>query len=182
MIISQFAYGFKAACENPVKGMPMSAEIIKTPEVEVVDAKKRAFMKKFGKYAVVGAGMATLMTPTLSSANNYCGSGSGHVTNEMQVGDSRVVSGTWDTNAIDNEDGWMAQLDRTETGYHIEQGTISTTDNLHAGTFTGDLWPIDENLWNGQGTAVFQGQSWSWTALGDASTRDITWSYCPQSM
>ena len=38
-----------------------------------INADKRAFMKKFGKYAVVSAGMATLMTPTKSSANNYGG-------------------------------------------------------------------------------------------------------------
>ena len=36
-----------------------------------VDAEKRAFMKKFGKYAAVGAGMATLMTPTASTAGHY---------------------------------------------------------------------------------------------------------------
>jgi hypothetical protein len=36
-----------------------------------VDLKKREFMGKVGKYAAVGAGMATLMTPTLSTAGNY---------------------------------------------------------------------------------------------------------------
>jgi len=42
-----------------------------------VDLQKRAFIGKFGKYAVVGAGMATLMTPTASSASSYgCQSGS----------------------------------------------------------------------------------------------------------
>ena len=35
-----------------------------------LDAEKRAFMKKFGKYTV-GVGMATLMTPSFSSAGNY---------------------------------------------------------------------------------------------------------------
>jgi len=44
-------------------------EIIDT-QVEV-DAQKRTFMKKMGKYAVVGAGMSVLMTPTDSSANAY---------------------------------------------------------------------------------------------------------------
>ena len=54
------------------KGMPMSAEIIEaTKEEETVDVQKRAFMSKFGKYAAAGAGMAVLMTPTLSSANTY---------------------------------------------------------------------------------------------------------------
>jgi len=42
-----------------------------------VDLKKREFMGKVGKYAVVGAGMATLMTPTKSSACNYGGGGCG---------------------------------------------------------------------------------------------------------
>ncbi len=36
-----------------------------------VDLEKREFMGKVGKYAAVGAGMATLMTPTLSTANSY---------------------------------------------------------------------------------------------------------------
>ena len=160
----------------------MSAEIIHaTEEVSKVDAQKRAFMKKFGKYAIAGAGMATLMTPTLSSANNYCGQGTGHVSNEMQIGNSRIIGGSWDADRIENEDGWMAQLDPSgEDRYHISQGTISTTDNLNAGTFTGDLWAKpNTNLWEGQGTAVFQGQTWNWTALGDPATRDITWKYCP---
>ena len=52
--------------------MPMSAEIKDaTEETAAVDAQKRAFLKKFGRYAAAGAGMATLMSPTLSSANNY---------------------------------------------------------------------------------------------------------------
>jgi len=52
--------------------MPMSAEIKDaTEETAAVDAQKRAFLKKFGRYATAGAGMATLMSPTLSSANNY---------------------------------------------------------------------------------------------------------------
>ena len=36
-----------------------------------VDLEKREFMGKVGKYAVVGAGMATLMDPTSSSAGCY---------------------------------------------------------------------------------------------------------------
>lgn len=43
-----------------------------------VDLQKREFMGKVGKYAV-GAGMATLMTPTLSTASNYgCNNGWGN--------------------------------------------------------------------------------------------------------
>ena len=51
----------------------MSTELnsVNTKQKIEIDAEKRAFMKKFGKYAAVGAGMATLMTPTLSSAGNY---------------------------------------------------------------------------------------------------------------
>ena len=50
----------------------MSTEIngVHTKQNIEVDAEKRAFMKKCGKYAAVGAGMATLMTPTASSAFN----------------------------------------------------------------------------------------------------------------
>ena len=37
-----------------------------------INLEKRKFMGKVGKYATVGVGgMAILMTPTLSSANNY---------------------------------------------------------------------------------------------------------------
>lgn len=44
-----------------------------------VDLEKREFMGKVGKYAAVGAGMATLMTPTLSTASNYkCNNGWGN--------------------------------------------------------------------------------------------------------
>jgi len=58
----------------------MSTEInsIDTKENIEVDAKKRAFMKKFGKYAAVSAGMAVLMTPTESSAAPYPFPGTGH--------------------------------------------------------------------------------------------------------
>ncbi len=50
----------------------MSATIDEVPNNEVrVDLQKREFMSKFGKYAVVSAGMATLMTPTVSTAGNY---------------------------------------------------------------------------------------------------------------
>ena len=42
-----------------------------TNEETSVDLEKREFMGKVGKYAAVGAGMATLMTPTLSTAGNY---------------------------------------------------------------------------------------------------------------
>ena len=53
----------------------MSTEIngVTTKKKAEVDVKKRAFMKKFGKYAAVSAGMAVLMTPTKSSACNYGG-------------------------------------------------------------------------------------------------------------
>ena len=40
-------------------------------KVYAMDKGKRAFIEKFGKYAVAGAGMAVLMSPTSSSANSY---------------------------------------------------------------------------------------------------------------
>ena len=50
----------------------MPARILKpATEKTIVDLRKRAFMKKFGQYALTGAGMATLMTPTHSSAHHY---------------------------------------------------------------------------------------------------------------
>jgi len=58
----------------------MSIEVDKVVNDEVsVDVQKRAFMSKFGKYAAVSVGMATLMTPTLSTAGNYCRHGGNHV-------------------------------------------------------------------------------------------------------
>lgn len=57
----------------------MSAENIKATKEEVnVDAQKRAFMKKFGKYAAVGVGMSVLMGPGVSTANAYDFPGKGH--------------------------------------------------------------------------------------------------------
>ncbi len=43
----------------------------KVDEKTSVDSTKRDFMVKAGKYAVVGAGMAALMTPGASTAGNY---------------------------------------------------------------------------------------------------------------
>jgi len=56
-----------------------------------VDLQKREFMGKVGKYAI-GAGMATLMTPTLSTAGNYstsanCNNGWGNK-NQCATGNS----------------------------------------------------------------------------------------------
>ncbi len=58
----------------------MSTEINDVTKKEAsVDFEKRKFMAKFGKYAAMGAGMATLMTPTLSTAGNYgCNNGWGN--------------------------------------------------------------------------------------------------------
>ncbi len=69
----------------------MSTEIddVKTEKKIEVNAEKRAFMKKFGKYAVVGVGMATLMTPTKSSACNYPSGG-------CSCGTSNYSNTTWD--------------------------------------------------------------------------------------
>ncbi len=56
---------------NLRRGMQMSTKKsdpkVSTAETKVV-AEKREFMKKFGKYAIAGAGMAVLMTPTKSKA------------------------------------------------------------------------------------------------------------------
>ena len=48
----------------------MSMDLNDFTEQVSIDLKNREFMEKVGKYAV-GAGMATLMTPTLSTAGNY---------------------------------------------------------------------------------------------------------------
>ena len=58
----------------------MSTDVNDTVKRETnVDLAKREFMGRVGKYAAVGAGMATLMTPTLSTAGNYkCNNGWGN--------------------------------------------------------------------------------------------------------
>ncbi|RLA68688.1 MAG: hypothetical protein DRG09_07480 [Epsilonproteobacteria bacterium] len=49
----------------------MSKKLDELIENEVsVDLEKREFMSKFGKYAVVGVGMATLMAPNASASFN----------------------------------------------------------------------------------------------------------------
>lgn len=40
---------------------------------QALDGEKRAFLNKFAKTALAGAGMSILMTPSLSSANHYAG-------------------------------------------------------------------------------------------------------------
>ena len=53
----------------------MSNKLDELIENEVsVDLDKREFISKFGKYTAVSVGMATLMTPTLSTAKNYSAS------------------------------------------------------------------------------------------------------------
>jgi hypothetical protein len=161
----------------------MSAQIIDaTKEVNTtVDAQKRAFMKKFGKYAIAGAGMATLMTPTLSSANNYCG-GTGTVEHHADIPGTgkKYVDGQWDADVINNEDGWEAVLEADGNDYVITSSSIKTTDNPHAGYFWGRLSPGTDNMWHGSGQANFQNHTWSWKAVGDPSTGNIQWTYnCP---
>ena len=61
----------------------MSTELnsVNTKQEIEVDVQKRAFMKKFGKYAAVGAGMSVLMSPAYadkpvgSCGNNGVGTG-----------------------------------------------------------------------------------------------------------
>lgn len=51
----------------------MSDKLDELIENEVsVDLEKRKFMSKFGKYAAVSVGMATLMTPNASASFNSC--------------------------------------------------------------------------------------------------------------
>ncbi|GIU00030.1 hypothetical protein TSL6_05360 [Sulfurovum sp. TSL6] len=56
----------------------MSNKLNKKTETDVtIDLEKRKFIGKCGKYAV-GAGMATLMMPTVSSAISSCNNGWGN--------------------------------------------------------------------------------------------------------
>ena len=64
-----------------------------------VDLKKREFMGKVGKYAV-GAGMATLMTPTLSTAKSYANNGFG-----IGSGDRDAPGGSELNNGAENLGG-----------------------------------------------------------------------------
>ncbi len=73
-----------------------------------VDLQKREFMGKVGKYAAVGAGMATLMTPTLSTANNY-------ITTQQEDngwgnGPDPAPGNSRDNNGAENEDGGTHQI------------------------------------------------------------------------
>ena len=66
----------------------MSAEIKATEEETQVDVQKRAFMSKFGKYAIAGAGMGLLMGPAMSTANAYDSDYFGHDTNSNGLTDT----------------------------------------------------------------------------------------------
>ena len=89
----------------------MSKEVnsINTKQKIEVDAEKRAFMKKFGKYAVVGTGMAVLMTPTASRAGGSSTSGSSgyHCDTIKKKLDSSDIQGI-----IDSVKQWFAPLNR----------------------------------------------------------------------
>ncbi len=65
-----------------------------------VDVQKRTFMKKFGKYAAVGAGMAVLMNPTSSSAKNYK-----HPNNGFGNGNQNAPGGSEFHNNAENAGG-----------------------------------------------------------------------------
>ena len=67
-----------------------------------VDLEKREFMEKAGKYAA-GVGMATLMTPTLSTANSYENNGWGN-------GPDSAPGNSRDNNGAENEDGGTHQI------------------------------------------------------------------------
>ncbi len=83
----------------------MSKELSNLTEEEVnVDLEKREFMGKMGKYAVVGAGMATLMTPTASTANCY-GKRSRHGNNGWGNGDQRAPGKSLRHNRAENHKG-----------------------------------------------------------------------------
>lgn len=53
-----------------IKKEQTTKKIDKTEEARAVDAKKRSFMKKFGKYAAVGAGATVLMKPGAALAGS----------------------------------------------------------------------------------------------------------------
>ena len=67
-----------------------------------VDSEKRKFMVKAGKYAVVGAGMATLMTPGASSAGNYMKPKKAKGNNGFGNGDQNAPGGSCTNNNAEN--------------------------------------------------------------------------------
>ena len=72
-----------------------------------VDLQKRKFMGKFGKYAIVGAGMATLMTPNASASfNSGCKPRKLHRDNGWGNGDDQAPGRSGPhNNAENNHDG-----------------------------------------------------------------------------
>jgi len=73
----------------------------------IVDLQKREFMGKFGKYAIVGAGMATLMTPNASASfNSGCKPRKLHRDNGWGNGDDQSPGRSGPhNNAENNHDG-----------------------------------------------------------------------------
>ncbi|WP_201352050.1 hypothetical protein [Hydrogenimonas urashimensis] len=162
----------------------MSVETIKTPETERVDAKKRAFMKKFGKYAVVGAGMATLMTPSLSSANNYAIKGRAKVKFSMpgeNEGDI-IAGGKWRSKAIHaGERNWDGYFHRVDEDRYKSTGifTYKERGNLQSGTWKG-VWNYRENKnkWVGKGVVDIGNDGTvdgHWKAWRKAGSDKIRW-------
>ena len=164
----------------------MSAEIIHaTEEVSKVDAQKRAFMKKFGKYAIAGAGMATLMTPTLSSANNYAIKGRAKIKFSMpgaQEGDV-IAGGKWHSKDIKAKNRtWDGYFRKVDDDKYRSAGifTYRQQNDLQSGTWKG-VWNFNQNKnrWVGKGVldigndGTIDGR---WRGWREANSKKIRWS------
>ena len=168
----------------------MSAEIIDaTKEVSTVDAQKRAFMKKFGKYAIAGAGMATLMTPTLSSANCYGVTIKGKAKEQWHAvineNDDFVAAGNWKSNALPDITNrkWMGEFRWTneENTRAKSKGVFTFTreEQVHKGLWEGK-WRFneDKNKWIGKGNFDLDrdgNPDGCWKAWRKAGSNKITW-------
>ena len=167
--------------------MPMSAEIIDaTKEVSTVDAQKRAFMKKFGKYAIAGAGMATLMTPTLSSAGNYVIKG--HAKEQWRAiideDGNFVAAGSWKSKSVEATNRkWFGQFQWTNEirTKAKSKGTFVFTqdEQVRRGLWKG-RWKFndDKNKWIGKGSFDLDrdgNSDGTWRATRVAGSNKIKW-------
>jgi hypothetical protein len=115
-------------------------------------------MKKFGKYAIAGAGMATLMTPTLSSAGNYKIHGRAKVTFKMpgQKRGDIIAGGKWKSKEIKAKDRtWDGYFHKVDDGKYKSAGifTMKQNNQIASGTWNG-VWNYNanRNKWIGKGT------------------------------
>ena len=145
--------------------MPMSAEIIEATKEEIqVDVQKRAFMSKFGKYAVAGAGMAVLMTPTASSATNYFTGSVAQVSRKRPNGNI-VTRGAWETEDGSHQGLFRGRGVRAEGNNYDYRGRFRDLEQGQNYKWSGSMTYAEDRTWSGSGDIYKNG-----TDVGDWSS------------